>query len=124
MLIPYCRHRALTSSASAWEKSETLICVTPANLRSALPDGQQATSRQENLFSAANAKTCSKDKSGRMAVKNPSFIGGAFQLQVQADHFQYVQVNYRRRRRETLIKHGCWRALSFATGQESRLTEF
>src|SRR5215471_11166101 len=49
--------------------------VTPAYLRSALPTGQHIASTQANRSCAANASTCSRFNSGRMALTNPSFIG-------------------------------------------------
>src|SRR6266446_1849899 len=74
MVRPWSEHKPLISSASVLLKPVTLMWVTPANLRSALPAGQHATSKHEKLFAAANSSTLFKGKSGSIAVKNPRFI--------------------------------------------------
>src|SRR6266849_4146211 len=67
---------SLTRLASSDVNPTTSMCVTPAYRRSALPFGQHMSSTQSYPLAAANAATCSRLKSGRMALTNPRVIIG------------------------------------------------
>src|SRR6266436_4465752 len=77
------RTRSRTWAACSGVKLDTSMWVTPAYRRSAPPGGQHISSTQPNSSSAAKARTSSRVNSGRMALTNPSCMGGPFDQRTQ-----------------------------------------